>query len=331
MKIVSAICATMISATVAGMLAATPANAETFRLGHHHAVGGEVDLMAHKLADLVKEKTNGRITIQVFPAAQLGQEREAYDLLNQGAIDMTVTSTGILDKVYPPMAVTSLPFIFHSWDQARHAFHGAFGQALTDGVRANSNTEVLAFVGLGFRDMLFRGDPVTTVAGMKGLRMRSPEDKVWIRMFQLLGAKPTPVTWGEVYTAMQTGVADGLDSPAQAALDMKFQEVTKSLVRTSHMFGSMLIDMNKDKFNALSDADKKVIKDAAKEATDWAETTISIPGEDTAYKALEKDGIKVVAAQDINAWSTAMRPLWDEIATSAPGSDKLIKMLVDTK
>ncbi len=315
----------------AALALANPAAAETLRMGHHHAVGGTVDLLANKFADLVKEKTGGKITIQVFPAAQLGQEREAYDLLNQGAIDLTVTSTGILDKVYPPINVTSLPFIFRDWNHAMTAFHGDFGKAITDGVRENSNSEILAYVGLGFRDMIFRGDPVTKVDGMKGLKMRSPESTVWIRMYELLGAKPTPVTWGEVYTAMQTGVAAGLDSPAQAALDMKFNEVTHSLVRTGQMFGSMVIAMNEDKFKALSDEDKKAISAAAVEAADWTDKTVSIPGEEKAYGTMVEKGMTVVKADNLEAWATAMRPLWDEVSTKAPGSDKLIKILVETK
>ncbi len=83
-------------------------------------------------------------------------------------------------------------------------------------------------------------------------------------MFELMGAKPTPVTWGEVYTAMQTGVAEGFDTSAQAALDMKFNEVSNSLLKTQHMFGSMLFAMNENKFAALSpDKQELLIKKAA--------------------------------------------------------------------
>jgi tripartite ATP-independent transporter DctP family solute receptor len=328
MNLVNLLRGTVVAAALA---LAGQAAADTYRLGHHHAVGGTVDQLANKFAELVKAKTDGRVTVQVFPAAQLGQEREAMDLLNQGAIDMSVTSTGVLDKYYPAIAVTSLPFIFRDWDHAMGAFHGEFGQALTDGVRANSNIEVLSYVGLGFRDMLFRGNPVTKVEGMQGLKMRSPESAVWIRMYELLGAKPTPVTWGEVYTAMQTGVAAGLDSPAQAALDMKFQEVTKSIVRTAQMFGAMALTMNEDKFAKLSAEDQKLVIEAAREATDWADKTISIPGEQAAYGVMEKSGMTVVPAENPEAWAAAMRPLWDEVAAKAPDADKLIAMLTGAK
>ena len=235
MKLPSILVAATLAVVGSVSLPGGAARAETLRLAHHHAVGGQVDIAAKKFAELAKDYSKGEITVQVFPAAQLGQEREALDLVNQGAIDISITSTPILDKLYPPMAATSTPLIFKAWEQARKLYKGEI-----DGVRDNSDVEVLGFIHLGFRDLMFKGDAPTTLAGMQGKRMRSPENFVWIRMFGLMGAKPTPVTWGEVYTAMQTGVAEGLDTSAAAGLDMKFSEVTNSLLKTQHMFGSML-------------------------------------------------------------------------------------------
>ena len=303
--------------------------AQTFRLAHHHAVGGAVDKAAKHFAALVNEKSGKRITIRVFPGAQLGQEREAYDLVNQGAIDISITSTAILDKVFPPMTVTSLPFVFRDWDHARSVYKGEFGKALTEGVRQTSDTEILSFIHLGFRDLLFTGAPATAVAAMQGKRMRSPENFVWIRMFELMGARPTPVTWGEVYTAMQTGVAEGLDSPPATALDMKFNEVTKTLVKTGHMFGSMVFVMNETKFNSLKPEDQALLKAAAVETGDWSDTEVAMPEEKSAYDRLVKAGVKVVEPENIDQWRTAMAPLRTEGSARNDGSDRFIKMLVD--
>jgi tripartite ATP-independent transporter DctP family solute receptor len=271
------------------------------------------------------------VEIQIYPAAQLGQEREAYDLLNQGAIDMTLTSAGFLAKDFPPMAVTGLPFIFRNWDHAKNALKGEFGTELANGAREASNVEVLAYLGGGFRDMLFRGDPVTKVSGMKGIKMRSPEDFVWIRMYELLGAKPTPVTLGEIYTAMQTGVASGLDMPATFTLDLKLYEVTDSLVKTGHMFTPIALAVNKDVFASFSPADREAVKAAAVEATDWADTTISIPGQQSAYAELEKKGMTIVDPESPEEWAATMRPLWDEVAAKAPENERFIRMLDESK
>jgi tripartite ATP-independent transporter DctP family solute receptor len=321
----------LLAATALFAAAHTPAVAQSLRLAHHHAVGGQVDQTANKFAEIVKEKSGGKLTITVFPAAQLGQEREALGLLNQGVLDMTITSLGLMDQYYAPVAVTSLPFIFRDWDHANKAFEGPFGKALADGMAEKSKARLLGYIGLGFRDMLFRGDPVTDAEKMKGLKMRSPESHVWVRMFELLGARPTPVTWGEVYTAMQTGVAEGLESPAMAALDMKFNEVTKSVVRTGHMFASMAICVNKDRLARLPADQQKILVDSGLEAARWVNTTIAEPGEKKAYQLMQEKGMRVVAAAGPEMWAKAMKPLWDEVGSKDQDSAKLIKLLVDTK
>ena len=155
---------------------ATPAAAQTtLRLAHHHAVGGTVDQAANKFAELVNARTKGALQVKVFPAAQLGQEREAYGLANTGVVDLSITSLAILDQVYPPINVTSLPFVFRDWDHVYKLYNGAFGDTLRDGIKQRTNTQVLGYIHLGFRDMLFRGAPVRDAMAMKGLKMRAPE------------------------------------------------------------------------------------------------------------------------------------------------------------
>lgn len=318
-------------AVMGAVLSASAASAQqTLRLGHHHAPGGQVDQTAQKFAELAKAKSNGQVVITIYPSAQLAQEREAFGLLNQGVIDMTLTSVGLMDQFYPPVAVTALPFVFRDWGQANRAFDGEFGKALAAGVAQRSNAQLLGVYSLGFRDMFFRGEPVTDVTAMKGLRMRSPEANVWVRMFELMGARPTPVTWGEVYTAMQTGVADGLESPVMAALDMKFNEVTKSVVQTKHMFAPMAIVINKARYQRLAPELQKAVSEAGVEAARWSNATLGEPGEAQGYKTMQEKGMKVVASASPEAWAAAVRPLWDEVAKDDE-SKKLLKLLVETK
>jgi len=266
----------------------------------------------------------------VFPAPQLGQEREAFGLCNTGVLDLSITSLAILDQVYPAINVTSLPFVFQDWDHVNKLYNGDFGAALQDGIKKQTGTQLLGFIHLGFRDMFFRGEPILEASGLKGLKMCSPEATMWFRMFELLGARPTPVTWGEVYTAMQTGVADGLESPGMAALDMKFNEVVKSLVRTHHMFASMGILVNSTRLAALPKDQQDLLAVAGREATEWSNTVISRPGEEEAYKRMTALGMQVVDPKDIQAWSKPMQPLWQEIASKYPGADRLLKMVQDT-
>jgi len=319
-------------ALVALGLATSPATAQTvLRLAHHHAVGGTVDQAANKFAELVSAKTNGAVKIQVFPAAQLGQEREAFGLCNTGVVDLSITSLAILDQVYPAINVTSLPFVFRNWDHIYKLYDGPLGEALRAGVKEKTNTQVLGYIHLGFRDMLFRGAPVRDASGMKGLKMRAPEAALWFRMFEALGAKPTPVTWGEVYSAMQTGVADGLESPAMAALDMKFNEVVKSVVRTRHMFASMGIFASNARVGRLPKDQQEALAAAGREAGDWVNHQVSEPGEAGAYKKMTELGMQVIDPAKPEDWSKPMEPMWTDLTTKTPGSDKLLKIILETK
>lgn len=304
---------------------------EVIRMGHHHAVGGLIDNTAKKFAELVTEKTNGEVEVRIFPGAQLGQERELFDLLNNNGVDATITSLGHMDRYYPPIAATSFPFAFRSWDHARNALTGDFGKMLKSGLKEKSNAQIVGWLEVGFRDLLFRGDPVTELAGMKGLEMRSPENFVWIRMYELMGAKPTPITWGEIYVSMQTGVLRGLDTPAFAAVDMKFNEVTNAMVKTNHMFAVMGIVVNKNRMAKLSPAHQKAVEEAGFEAGMWINNTVLRPGADTAYGKLEELGVKVVAPSNPDEWARAMRPLWEELKEKNPGSDKALQMLLATE
>jgi TRAP-type transport system periplasmic protein len=318
-------------ALVAGAwLGAAPGSAETLRLAHHHVVGGQLDRAAHLLADRVDEMTGGELEIQIFPAAQLGQQNEAFEQLNLGVIDMSLSPISLMDKVYPPIRVFDLPFLWDDFEHFQRAVDGEFGKAAFEGLLANSNTRLIGMSGLGFRDMIFRGEPVTEVAGMGGLKMRAPEAHLWIRMFELLGARPTPVTWGEVYTAMQTGVADGLEAPAVGALDMKFDEVTSSVVLTQHMFGNMGVCINQQRYEQLSPEFQEAITVAGAEAGRYM-TEDTIAGVAKAYEDMKARGLVVVEPEDRAEWAEAMKPLWKEVAAQHPDSAHLIELALAAK
>ena len=320
-----------IAALAVGVALSYPAAAETIRMGHHHAVGGMIDNTANKFAELVKEKTNGEVEVQIIPGAQLGQERELFDLLNNNGVDATITSLGHMDSYYGPITVTSYPFAFRDWEHARTALAGEFGDRIKQGVSENSSAEIVGWLEVGFRDLIFRGDPITKLENMEGINMRSPESQTWIRMYELMGARPTPITWGEIYISMQTGVLQGLDSPAFAALDMKFNEVTDSLVKTNQMFAIMGIVVNENTMEKLTEEQRQAIREAGAEAGMWVNTTVLEPGAQTAYNKMEELGMTVVEPENPDEWREAMRPLWDELSAQHPGSDELLQILLETQ
>lgn len=304
------------------------AAAETLRLAHHHPVGGAVDSAAKKFAELVKEKTNGEVIIRVFPAAQLGQEREAYDLVEQGALDISMTTTSFLDKVYPAVTVTTMPFVFRDWDHARAAYRGQFGETIRTSVREASQTEILAYLGVGFRQFFFTSPtPVKKLSEVTGRKIRSPENYAYVSMIQLLGMRPTPITFGEVYTAMQTGVAEGFESPPGIVVDSKLHEVAKSVLKSNHMYSAMVFAMNKGKFNGLSPENQEQVRKAALEAADAVEREIVIPAEIAAYKKFEDAGLTLSEPETLAEWSAAVKPMVDELSSKTAGARELLEQL----
>ncbi len=295
------------------------------RLSHHHAVGGHLDQTARKFKELVEAATKSEVAVQIFPSGQLAQEREGVDQLDQGVLDVTITSLALMDKFWKPIQITSLPFVWKSWDAADRAVNGDVGTFITDSMAGASKVQILGIIGGGFRDMVFRGDPITSVEGMSGIRMRSPEAHLWIRMFELLKARPTPVTWGEIYTAMMTGVAAGLEAPPLSVTDAKLQEVMKSAVLTQHMFLTYALNINKDKFQALSPELQKAVAQAGKQTAAWS-NEFAKQANERAYGQMRQAGMKIVEPQDRNAWAAAMRPLWEEMAKDTE-SQQLLKLI----
>lgn len=221
--------------------------------------------------------------------------------MEQGGIDISITTTSFLDKNYPPIALTSMPFIFGDWQHAMSAYEGAFGDAIRNNVRAASETEILAFLGVGFRNLFFSGAPVTELAGMQGVKMRSPENHAYIKMFELMGAVPTPVTWGEVYTAMQTGVAEGFDAPPGVAVDSKLHEVSKGVLKSNHMYSAMVFAMNKSKFEGMPAEMQELIRNAALEAARSTNLEVTIPAEEAAFDIFRAAGMTIAEPADLGS------------------------------
>ena len=184
------------------------------KLAHHHVPHGIVDQAANKFKEVITAKSGGAIEVQVFPAGQLGQEMEEIDGVHMGTIDMAFVSPSFMDKKYHPvMGLDALPYLFTSWKHADQTLNGPVGERCTDFMLKKSSIHILRYLLIGFRDMLFVQKKIETVEQMRGLKMRSPEAWAWIRMYELLGARPTPITWGEVYSGLQTKIVDGMDTP----------------------------------------------------------------------------------------------------------------------
>jgi len=300
------------------------------KFGHHHAVGGQEDLYAHKFADLVSQKSNGSVTVEVLPGSQLGQEGEAAEGIHLGSLQTTVASSPFLNKYVKEMGVDYLPFIWESWGHAANALNGKAGEEMNRRLlAAKSNVRILAWHQIGFRSMLFVNRKVDSLEGLKGLKMRSPENWIFISMFRALDAKPTPITWGEVYAALQAGVVDGMETPYQAGIDMKFVEVAKDWMETEHMFSNMPHLVNERWYSSLPPETQKILSDSAQEAAVWI--SAKAKQDETDVKERLKTMGCTFAKVDKKPFRDRMKPVYEEFVKRAPQGQSLLDLIAQAR
>ncbi len=295
------------------------------KFGHHHAVGGSMDKYAHKFAELVKAKSNGEIEVRVFPGAQLGQEGEAAEGIHLGTLQTTIASSPFLSKYLPEMGFDYLPYLWDSLEHIRKVIKGPIMQEVRQKLLSRSNVHILGWMEIGFRHMLFRNKEVKKLEDMKGLKMRSPQAFWFIEMFRCLGARPTAITWGEVYPALQTGVVDGMETPFSGGVDMKFMEVTKYWALTGHMFSLMPHLINEKFYKGLPANYQKIIQEAANEAIAWNDRK-SDSYEEECRRIMEKRGM---VFNNVNRaeWRAAVMPVYEEFYKKAPEAKPIVEKI----
>jgi tripartite ATP-independent transporter DctP family solute receptor len=235
-------------------------------LGHGAAPDNPRHQAAVKFAEVVKAKSAGRIEVQVAPSAQLGDDAAMVTAVRTGALDMTANSQGAVSVAVPEYAAFGMPFMFSTPDQAFKLLDGPLGQELAKKT-AEKGMVVLGYWDNGIRHMTNSKHPIAKVEDMKGLKMRTPPDTVLVDIMQALGAQAQQIKFAELYVALQQGVVDGQENPLVNFYASKLYEVQKHLALTSHMFQMTPFLMSKRSWDRLPEADRKVLQEAAAEAT----------------------------------------------------------------
>lgn len=297
------------------MAGAAQAQTLTFHLGHNTQTNHPIHIASEKFAELVKEKSGGTMEVIVYPAEQLATLREGAEGVQLGTVDMYWSDSGTLGNWAPKYSFVSLPFMFADFDSAVAAMDGLSDQ-LTEGMREDLNVERLAWSPGGFRVIMTSKSPVHAASDLKGMKIRVPEIPIYVSAFAALDANATPLPWGDVYSALQTGVVEGVEGPAAAIQTAGFQEVSKYMARTNHIMNDLNLLMNLDKFNALTPEQQQIIREAAKEAVVDGLRPVMKTNEDVAYGDLSK----IVEADDnpdVASFRVAMKPVYDDFIKSA--------------
>lgn len=303
-------------AITAGAAGDAEAQSRQLRLSHHLAPGHLVDVASHRFADLVSEQTNGEITIEVFPSGQIAGLRQGAEAVQFGTVDFVWTDFGTLANWRPEYGFVSLPFLFQGDEHFDAVFGGEVGQALREDVSTNLGIEALGYGNAGFRVIATRDRAVSEPSDLQGIRIRVPEVPIFVSAFRSVGANPTPMAWGEVYTAIQTGVIDAVENPAEGLAVGGMQEVTGHLSRTYHIMTDVNLFANNDLLAGLTEEQQEIVRTAAATAVDEfnAKTREAAAG----YWDQLAERLETVDEPNRAAFQEAMAPVWEEF-TAATG------------
>jgi tripartite ATP-independent transporter DctP family solute receptor len=225
-----------------------------------------------KFKEMVEKQTNGRVSVTIFPHGTLGGDIQAADSVQMGIAQMALTGTFGLYDYNPRWAVLDLPYLFDSYADVDKIINGPIGEVLLS--EPVGQAYVLGFMENGFRHVSNNKRPIKSLEDMKGLKIRTMEAPVHVAAFRAMGASPTPMPFGELYTAMQTGVVDGEENPPSLFYAMKFYEVQKYFSLTRHVYLAGLTLINRPFFDSLPADIQNIIKTSFTEAAEFQRTLV---------------------------------------------------------
>lgn len=214
--------------------------------------------------EYVESKSNGELTVRLFPGNQMGSVRETTEMVQQGTLEMTLPSDGAFAGFYAPIQAWAMPYLFPSAPVAWEVMDGDFGQWMLEDILDQTGIRALAFSQNGFRSFLNNERQIVTPADMAGMKIRTMESPVYMEMVKALGADATPIAGSEAVMALQQGVVDGLESPPPVHLSGGAADVGEFMTLNEHVFGLHIIVANDDWFTSLSPAHQKIVIDGAK-------------------------------------------------------------------
>ena len=280
-----------------------------------------------RYAQLIRERTQGRVTIQIHHSRQLGDERQVVEGLQLGTVHLTVTSTGPLGGFVPEMNVLDLPFLFRDAAHAYKVLDGPIGRSLLDKFEA-VGIKGLAFWENGFRHVTTGKTPVERPTDLKGLKIRVMENRVHQAAFRQLGADATPMAWGEVFTSLQQGLLDAQENPIPIVSTFKLYEVQKYLSLTGHVYSPAPVLLSKKTWDRMPPDVQKILLDAAMEVAK-VQRQLNRGQEEKQLGELRAKGMTVIEHPDRAAFRQAMKPVFEQF--QGQFGTTLVQRIVDTK
>lgn len=269
---------------------------------------------ARKFAELVEEKSDGRIRVEVYSGGQLGEEIDTLSSLQMGTLDLARTATNALSEFgVKKMNAFSMPYVFRDRDHLWNVLQSDMGQQLLlEPMEVGSRMVGIMYLDEGARHFFTRS-PVERVEDLKGMKIRVSSSQIMLDTVAALGAAPTPLSYSELYAALQTCTVDGAENALAGYLANKFYEVAPYCITDGHTWCPSITLMSQDTWEKLSEEDRAIIMEAARE-TELFNKEDSAARETADREALETAGANIVDVADKSPWQTATTTVTEKYA-----------------
>ena len=306
----------LVTALFATFLATGVAAQTVLRFGHANSPGEVAHDLYKEFADNVTKKSGGQLTVRVFPSEQLGKEVDLLQQLKSGALDISSPSMPTLNSMVPAFEMPSAPFLWKDWKEAEAVIRGPAMEPIWTELKDKHNIVPLTKIWYwGWRNFTFGTKEVRKPEDMAGLKVRVPESPIWVEMVRGFGAAPTPIPFGEVYTALQQKTVDGQENPIPTIFSRKFYEVQGVLSMTRHMLQNNTILINKSSMEKLKPELQKLLIDEAAAAS--AKNSVMQQAlEVSMLEDIRKSGkTRIIDNPDRDAFAAKMVPVYVRLET----------------
>ena len=320
-KLVSSILATAVLACSASVSAAT------LKLSHNHDRNHPVHEAMQFMADRAKELSGGSLRVRIYPDATLGSQRESTELLQIGALDMMKSNASELESFEPSYSVYNLPYLFRDSDHYYQVTMGDIGEEILN------SSEDKGFIGLtyytaGSRNF-YAAKPIMSPADLKGMKVRVQPSPTAVSMVEHMGASPTPLAYGELYTALDQGVVDSAENNITSFVTSGHGEVAKQFTFSEHAMIPDVLAISKMSWDKLSADEQKALKQAARESTMKMKELWTVAEEKNRKVAEEKMGVTFMTV-DKTPFVKSVEPMYTALKKSNPELSAIVDQIRNT-
>jgi len=299
-----------------GFAAAQDVKERTIRFGFGNPDSSPSGIGARRFAELLAQKSGGKLKLRLFGAAQLGADMQMQTSLIGGSQELMVGSTATLVGMVKEFGILDLPFVFETPEQAYAVVDGPVGDALRAKLDAHGLVG-LVFWDNGFRNLTNSRRPVEKMEDLSGIKLRVMQNPVYLEFFKDLGTNPVPMAWSEVFGALETRAVDGQENPAPTVDSAKLYEVQKYLSLTRHAYAAHLVMASKKWWDGLSADERRIISEAATETRAY-QRQVNNEADAKSVADLKAKGMQVteISSAELARMREKVKPVVEKFAAS---------------